>query len=330
MNQNSQIKFIDLCSGIGGFHLGLKDFKCILACDKNKYCRESYKNNYLMECEEDIFDINVENMNSFDILCAGFPCQPFSSAGLKKGMSDKRSDVYGKISEIINNKHPKIILLENVKNLVSINKGVPFKKIIEGLEENYYVSYSILNTSNFGLAQNRERIFIVCVSKTYYKTAFDFNKLNRIKITKYLKDIIDLTNTDYISTEKYVLLEDDKIKKQKSGLIFCGYIKGNKRKNGVLPNTEHLSRVHRQPNRIYSINGVHPTLSSSERSGRYYIYDGIGVRKLTLDECFKIMGFPIFYKLHTNNGVNYSQIGNAVSPTIVENIKKELVRQNFI
>jgi len=82
-----------------------------------------------MECEEDIFDINVENMNSFDILCAGFPCQPFSSAGLKKGMSDKRSDVYGKISEIINNKHPKIILLENVKNLVSINKGVPFKKL---------------------------------------------------------------------------------------------------------------------------------------------------------------------------------------------------------
>ena len=133
-----------------------------------------------------------------------------------------------------------------------------------------------------------------------------------------------------LNEDKYVLLNPDKLKTQKSGLIFCGYLKGNIRKNGALPNTEHLSRVHKQPNRIYHINGVNPTLSSSEGSGRYYIYDEIGVRKLTIDECFKIMGFPENYILHNKSNVNYSQIGNAVSPVLIENIYKELCSQDFI
>ena len=117
---------------------------------------------------------------------------------------------------------------------------------------------------------------------------------------------------------------------QKNKKIFCGYLKGNLRKNGALPDTEHLSRVHKQPNRIYHINGVNPTLSSSEMSGRYYIYDGTGVRRLCINECFKIMGFPDNYKFHDKNNVNYHQIGNAVSPVLIENIYKELCSQHFI
>jgi DNA (cytosine-5)-methyltransferase 1 len=328
---DNKLKFIDLCSGIGGFHFGLKKHKCILACDINKWCRESYETNFNIKCKEDIFELNVDELCDFDILCAGFPCQPFSSAGLKKGMKDDRSKVYDKIINIVLEKQPRIVLLENVKNLLVMNKGEVIKKIVSDLEKlNYNVSYSLLNTANFGLAQNRERVYIVCTNKNKYDISFNFNNLESMNIRKNLKDIIDFNNKEYIEEDKYILLENDKIKTQTSGLIFCGYLKGNLRTNGALPNTEHLSRVHKQPNRIYHINGVNPTLSSSEGSGRYYIYDGIGVRRLSFKECFKIMGFPDDYIFHNKTNVNYCQIGNAVSPVIINNIYNELCSQNFI
>jgi len=329
---DSKLTFIDLCSGIGGFHFGLKKHKCVLACDINKNCRESYKTNFDINCNEDIFELNSKELCDFDILCAGFPCQPFSSAGLQQGMEDDRSKVYDKILNIILEKRPGIILLENVKNLLIMNKGEVIKKIVSDLEKlNYNVSFCLLNTANFGLAQNRERVYIVCINKTKFNNIwFDFTKLRSMNIRKNLKDIIDFNNKEYLDEDKYILLESDKFKPQKSGLIFCGYLKGNLRKNGALPDTEYLSRVHKQPNRIYHINGVNPTLSSSESSGRYFIYDGIGVRKLTIKECFKIMGFPDNYKLHKKNNANFCQIGNAVSPVLIENIYNELCSQGFI
>jgi len=327
----NKLKFIDLCSGIGGFHFGLKKLKCILACDINKFCRESYETNFNIKCKEDIFDLNVNELCNFDILCAGFPCQPFSSAGLKKGMKDDRSKVYDKILNIILEKQPKIVLLENVKNLLIINKGEVIKEIISDLEKlNYNVSYGLLNTANFGLAQNRERVYFICTNKNIYDISFNFNNLKTMNIRKNLKDIIDFNNKEYIEEDKYVLIESNKVNTQKSGLIFCGYLKGNLRNNGALPNTEHLSRVHKQPNRIYHINGVNPTLSSSEGTGRYYIYDGTGVRKLSIKECFKIMGFPDDYIFHNKTNINYCQIGNAVSPVVINYIYNELCSQNFI
>lgn len=328
----NKLKFIDLCSGIGGFHFGLQKHNCVLACDINKYCRESYKTNFKIECKNNIFELDSNELCDFDILCAGFPCQPFSAAGLKKGLKDDRSKVYDKLIDIIANKRPGIILLENVKNLLSMNGGEVIKKIVSDLQQlNYNVSFSVLNTANFGLAQNRERVYIVCTNKSLYRDhAFEFANLERMFMKQPLKDVIDSSNNDYLDKNKYELLESSKLQTQKSGLIFCGYLKGNLRQNGTLPNTEHLSRVHKQPNRIYHINGVTPTLSSSESSGRYYIYDGIGVRKLTVRECFKVMGFPENYVLHKKTNVNYSQIGNAVSPVVIRNIHTELCNQGFI
>ena len=326
-----KLKFIDLCSGIGGFHFGLNTHECVLACDINKPCRESYKTNFDIDCKEDIFNLHSKEICDFDILCAGFPCQPFSSAGLKQGMDDDRSKVYDKILEIISEKKPRIVLLENVKNLLIMNNGDVMKKICSDLEElNYTVSFSLLNTASFGLAQNRERLYIVCINQNYSTLPFDFSEMLKYNIGKTLKDVIDLNNIEYLDKDKYVILEHSQIKRQPSGLIFCGYLKANLRKNGALPNTEHLSRVHKQPNRIYHIDGVNPTLSSSESSGRYYIYDGTGVRKLTFNECFKIMGFPDDYVFHKKMNVNYSQIGNAVSPVIISKIHDELCRQHFI
>lgn len=327
--ENKKISFIDLCCGIGGFHKGLLPFNCVFACDIDKNCRHSYKTNYNIEPHSDIFDIKCKDIPDHNILCAGFPCQPYSSAGLKKGLNDNRSKVFDKILEIIKNKIPEIIILENVKNLLIMNEGKIFDKIKNDIEKlGYIISYCLLNTSNFGLAQNRERLFIVGTNKNKYKNKiFDFKPLLNINNNVYLKDIIENIN-DYIDSTKYVIIDKKYINKQKSGLVFCGYIKGNIRKKGSMPNTEHLSRVHKQPNRIYHINGVNPTLSSSESSGRYYIYDDKGVRTLRLNECYNIMGFNNFI-LHEKKSIAYNQIGNSVSPIIINKIKDELLNQNF-
>ena len=99
---NSQLNFIDLCSGIGGFHFGLKKHTCVLACDINKLCRESYKTNFNINCKADIFELNSKDLCDFDILCAGFPCQPFSKSGSRLGFRDKvRGTLFGEISTII-------------------------------------------------------------------------------------------------------------------------------------------------------------------------------------------------------------------------------------
>lgn len=208
------MKFIDLCSGIGGFHIGLKQHTCILACDINKNCRESYKRNYNIDCKKDIFDLHANDISDFHILCAGFPCQPFSSAGLKKGLDDNRSQVYDKILELVTAKKPNLVFLENVKNLLVMDDGNVIKKIINDFKSiGYNISYTILNTAHFGLAQNRERVFIVCVNKSVYgDKTFDFSNLKQINITKSLKDVIDTNNNTYIEEDKYVLLDTDKIK----------------------------------------------------------------------------------------------------------------------
>jgi DNA (cytosine-5)-methyltransferase 1 len=232
---------------------------------------------------------------------------------------------------IINAKQPNILLLENVKNITVIENGTVLQKILRDLDDaNYNVSYCVLNTSKFGLAQNRSRVFFVGINRRYFDTFFDFEGLHNTFERKKIRDFpTDLPN-NYIPRDSYVLLEETKWKAQISGLIFCGYIKGNIRKKGAKPNTNHLSRVHKQPNRIYHINGVHPTLSSSETSGRYYIYDGVGVRKLNIKECYAITGYPNDFKMHGKTSVCYRHIGNTVSPVIIKKIKSELISQKII
>uniref|UniRef100_A0A6C0LL19 DNA (cytosine-5-)-methyltransferase n=1 Tax=viral metagenome TaxID=1070528 RepID=A0A6C0LL19_9ZZZZ len=328
----SSFKYLDLCSGIGGFHFGLDELECVLACDLNKDCRETYYRNFNMTSLSDIHDIKPNNLPEYDILCAGFPCQSFSSAGLKKGWDDPRANVYVKIIEIIRETRPKIVLLENVKNLLTIDSGNVIQKIKQDFDElRYNMSYQVLNIKNFNIPQNRERVFMIAINKDYIDRIFDFTKLRRKKATPTICDFLeDNIEHLYLSEDSYKLLDDDIKKEQKSGLIFSGYLNANLRKKGAKENTEHLSRVHKQPNRIYHIDGVHPTLSSSEISGRYYIQDNIGIRKMTLNECYKIMGFPDTFIKHTKNNQAYRQIGNSVCPKIINSIQRELKRQGFI
>lgn len=327
---DTPLRFIDLFCGIGGFHIGMKKLNgtCVFACDIDKECQSVYYNNFGIKPFGDICNIDLQKVPDHDILFAGFPCQPFSIAGKQKTFTDERTKPYEFILKILKDKKPAAFVLENVKHLKYVAAGEALRRIETDLEElGYKIETVVKNIYDIGLPQNRERLFII--GNTKKKFIPDISKYTRqTQVT--LKSILGQT-VDYLDESKYTLLPKDKItSKEKSGLIFCGYLNGVLRKNGIKPNTEHLSRAHKQPNRIYHINGTNPTLSSSETSCRYYIYDGIGVRKLNADNLYELMGFPKEFKKHQNHSTAVKQIGNAVCPLVVENIMVEVVKQFFI
>jgi DNA (cytosine-5)-methyltransferase 1 len=140
-------------------------------------------------------------------------------------------------------------------------------------------------------------------------------------------------NHEFLDKSEYTLLDSSLVKQQpKSGLIFCGYRNKGLWKKGIRENTEHLSRCHRQPNRIYSVDGIHPTIPSQETSGRFFIYipKKDSVRKLTINECYKLMGFPDNYILNNNTGEQYKQIGNSVAVPVIQAIAESLIEQGLL
>jgi len=200
---SDKLKFIDLCSGIGGFHQALKHCECVMSCDIAQLCRESYKINYGIESEKDLSELVIENIPAFDIICAGFPCQPFSKAGFREGFKDSRGNIFFDICKIIDYHKPKYIILENVRNLVSHDKGKTFKIIIETLENlNYNVAHIILNALYFSVPQNRERIIIMGKRKDIGNIP-DFPKFKKEYTS--LSDIIDHTNNVPDLTDKLIV-----------------------------------------------------------------------------------------------------------------------------
>ena len=335
-SSSGKFTFADLCCGIGGFHLGLAgpSSTCILACDIDPSCRETYEKNYGIKVQDDIFKLDDQAVVC-DVLAAGFPCQSFSRAGLQRGMADERAKVYDKIVSIVEHSKPKIVLLENVKNLVIINHGAVLQQIRQDFRDlGYRMTYAVLNTRHFGLAQNRERVFLVCVDESRCAAPFDFSRLESRNNTTTLDQVCrspdDVATEECVPEDDFTLLGSNVWKTQRSGLIFCGYLNKKQRTNGTRPNTLHLSRVHKQPNRIYHIHGTHPTLSSSESSGRYFIYDTRHVRRMTLDECYRIQGFPEDFQKHPKKNKAFSHVGNSVCPIIIKEIKEELIRQGLI
>ncbi len=189
--------FIDLFCGIGGFHQALSNMngKCVFACDIDENCRETYKLNYGITPESDITKICIDDIKPFDVLCAGFPCQPFSKAGYQKGFQDDRGNLFFSICDIIEKHMPKYILLENVRNLSSHDGGNTWAVIYESIDKLGYYTYEqpiILNALHFNVPQNRERVIIMCKRK-------DLGTLPPIPVipknpktylTRYLSDII--------------------------------------------------------------------------------------------------------------------------------------------
>jgi len=324
--QSPKFSFIDLFAGIGGFRFALEalDGECVFSSEIDNECAKTYEVNFGEYPHGDITQIKAKDIPKHDILCAGFPCQPFSISGKMKGFGDTRGTLFFNILEIIKERQPKIIFLENVKHLKDHDGKRTLKTIIQKLEElGYKTEWHILNAKDFGLAQNRERIIIIGNKKK----RFDFSKITKSE-SKKIKDILQFeADFEYLNPDEYTILPKNQWKRQESGLIFCGYRNKSIRINGTRPNTKHLSRVHKQPNRIYFIDGTHPTIPSQETAGRFWIYDGKRVRKLTLGECFKLQGFPEDFIKVSNPGTCYKQIGNAVAVPMIQAVGRQVIAQ---
>ena len=197
------IRFVDLFAGIGGFHLALKslNMKCVFACEIDKFARQTYLKNFddkiLKDPKlfpEDICSVNIGKMPDFDLLCAGFPCQPFSQVGQKRGFKDNRNgNLFFAIEEILKIKKPKAYILENVSHLKNHDNGRTFKKIYTTLRNsNYTFDHEILKASDYGLPQHRPRIFMVGFYKPLLKTTFQeigFTFPRKVKLKSTISDV---------------------------------------------------------------------------------------------------------------------------------------------
>lgn len=324
--------FIDLFSGIGGFRLGLEKagFTCLFSSEVDQHCRMAYKNNFGDTPAGDITQLPLTDIPDHDILAGGFPCQSFSISGKRKGFADKRGNLFFRICEIIAFKKPKVVFLENVKYLIYHNKGATLDLMLSSLNKlGYHVTFKILNALHFGVPQNRERIIILGTKNK----KFNFNNLDhKFNFDVRLLDFLDTKgNFEYLKKQDYTLISSSNPKKN-SGLFFAGYRNKDIWKKGVRPNTKHLSRTHRQPNRIYSALGTHPTIPSQEPSGRFFIYipKKNKVRKLTLRECYRIMGFPDDFKIYEKKQEAYKQIGNSICVPMVYNIAQQIHSQGLL
>uniref|UniRef100_A0A6C0L2F9 DNA (cytosine-5-)-methyltransferase n=1 Tax=viral metagenome TaxID=1070528 RepID=A0A6C0L2F9_9ZZZZ len=314
-NNNHNYKFIDLFAGTGAFSYALEKnnkFECVFANDMVKSSKQIYELNNPTHSFtlQDLNTINVDNIPSHNILCGGFPCQPFSIAGNKKGFEDKRSNVFWKIVEILEKHNPEIIILENVKNLKSHDKGNTYKIIEEKLTNiGYFIKTSILDTNKItNIPQHRERIYILGFKnkELHDKFNFDFDYKEQGKICDLLEKDVD---NKYYYTNRFKVF--------------------NEVNNSVTKNIE--ENVLYQYRRYYvreNKSNCCPTLTANMGGGGHNVpllRDEKGVRKLTPRECFNLQGFPPDYKLpELCDSALYKLAGNAVSVPVVSLIVNKL------
>ena len=203
-----KFKFIDLFSGIGAFHIALKDLggECVFAAEIDDDAIETYKKNFHINAKNNVCEIDPKDIPKHDVLCAGFPCQPFSNAGKKQGFTDTRGTLFFEIERILKYHKTKYIILENVKHLVNHDNGNTYKVIVEHLKELGYILTPvpiILSPHHIGIPQNRERIFILGIHKDYYSKEFIEIKVPKSHPATSMYDVLE-KNGDF---SKYKITE---------------------------------------------------------------------------------------------------------------------------
>lgn len=305
-------KYIDLFCGIGGFHYAMKSLgaECVFASDINKEAKLVYKKNFGIEPKGDITKIKSEDIPIHDIICAGFPCQPFSISGNQEGLNSETGKLFFEITRIAKYHHPKILFLENVKNLKNHDNGKTFIKMKKELEKiGYSVFSEVLNSVNFGVPQARKRLYIVAFRNDLEIDDFKFpqGKWNKNCILEnFLEDVV---TEDLYITKDYTINQELIVVNPTKNLVKIGQ-----------------TGLGRQGERIYSIKGPAITLSSqgggpAGKTGMYYINER--VRRLSPRECANVMGFPHWHKLAESVGKNYTQFGNSVVINVLQDIMKE-------
>ena len=186
-------KYIDLFCGMGSFHYSFQKlgFKCVMASDIYEPAKENYKKNYNINVLDDICEIDPSSIETYDILCAGFPCQPFSQAGHQKGFKDSRGTMFSQVMRFVKTNVPKVIILENVQGLLTHDKGKSFTKIKTDLEnEGYNIIYKVLKCSDYGIPQMRKRLFIIGFKNIEVTDLDNFFNLEKYEKKITLKDYL--------------------------------------------------------------------------------------------------------------------------------------------
>lgn len=327
--ENYSFKFIDLFAGIGGFRIALQNLggKCVFTSEWDENAKKTYRANF---GETPFGDITKERTKSFipedfQVLCAGFPCQPFSHAGLKKGFEDTRGTLFFDVADVINRrieaKNPiDVIFLENVKGLKNHDKGNTLKTILKSLDSlGYNIAYEVLNSKNFGLPQNRERIFIVGWLKEKKKTfkfplGIDFE--NEVIFNK---DELAKTMPTKVGD---ILIKDPEDKYTISDKLFAGHIRRRKE--------------HKEKGNGFGFSSFDKNASyTSTISARYY-KDGSEIlieqqnanpRKLTPKEAANLQGYPKNYVIPVSDVQAYKQFGNSVSVPVIQTVFNEIKKQ---
>lgn len=312
-NEKPDFTFIDLFAGIGGMRLAYEQAggKCVYSNEWNKYCQQTYYANFGELPDGDLVLVDAKDIPDHEILIAGFPCQPFSIAGVSKklslgrktGFEDKtQGTLFFEVCRILKEKRPKAFMLENVKNLKSHDRGKTFKIILESLDElNYKVFFSILDGQNY-VPQHRERIIIVGFDTERYGNNIDFKfDVTPVEPKPVINKILDKKVDDKytLSDKLWIYLQGYAAKHKAAGNGF-GY--------GIAP-----------------LDGVSRTISA-----RYYkdgseiliAQDGKNPRRLTPRECARLQGFPETFIIPVSDTQAYKQFGNSVVVPLITDVAK--------
>ncbi|MCG5293263.1 DNA cytosine methyltransferase [Providencia rettgeri] len=300
------IKVIDLFAGIGGIRLGFDQafggVNCVFTSEIDKFAIQTYKANFGDDnIHGDITEISEFDVPVHDILLAGFPCQPFSQAGLKKGFSDTRGTLFFDIERILLERKPKAFLLENVKQLRGHDKGRTLQVILDHLKDAGYVVYhDVLKARDFGIPQNRERIFIV----GFLDQSVEFKFPEPTGIETKVGSILE-AKVDDLYTISDKLWEGHQRRKIQNKLNGKGFGYGLFNEESAYTNTI-SARYYKDGSEILI-----------EQKGK-------NPRKITPREAARLQGYPDTYEIPVSNAQAYKQFGNSVCVPVIEAIAKEM------
>lgn len=350
------MKFLDLFAGIGGFRLGMEaaGHTCVGFCEIDPFARKSYKAIHDTRGEVEWHDITrvsddaVRGIGSVDVICGGFPCQAFSIAGKRAGFEDTRGTLFFEIARFASILRPKYLFLENVPGLLSHNNGDTFETILETLAElGYDAEWQCFNSKNFGVPQNRERVFIIGhLRGAGGRAIFPFGGSDQ-KTNEQPAQVIGLGNINlsgkgmngeiYLSDGLAPTLTTNKGEGIKILQRSHGYNKGGE--HDIAPMLTSNSYQHNNHVIVYdfynkSKKDIVGTLTASAhqsntRAGTFGIGVGSRIRKLTPRECWRLQGFPDWAfdraQAVNSNSQLYKQAGNSVTVNVIEAIAKQLI-----
>lgn len=354
------MKFLDTFSGIGGFRIGMEaaGHECIGYVEIDKFARKSYEAIHDTKGEWTAHDItrvtdeSIRELKGVDVICGGFPCQAFSVAGKRGGFSDTRGTLFFEIARFANILRPRYLFLENVTGVLSHDNGNSFETILGALDEiGYDAEWDVLNSKNFGVPQNRERVFIIGhLRGSGTRKVFPIGESDAISNKGRREETLESEHIVSTITRKYgsvhsggetyirPVLTPDRTEKRQNGRRFKDpgepmFTLTSQDRHGVMidcinPRKQDGSQTYQQ-DRVYETDG-HMIALSSQLAGRFNIVEpnNYKIRRLTPRETFRLQGFPdwVFNRATKVNSDSqlYRQAGNSVTVNVIYEIAKRL------